>query len=542
MSPKKSEEGFTMVPCIDLSRQSNSPRPSRSVSKRFALIAFILLACMLPSALWAQAKASDAKSSVSTTGSWAAPVNFCTYPCLVGGSAAVMNNGQVLLYYYPGSLSHSLGSQAVMFNPTTGVVTNVSLPWAGDIFCSGLSVLYTGDVLVTGGNVQGTCPRGGCGTPNANIFESDTVSWEAGSPMIWPRWYPSSIELSDGTLLEISGSDPTGKVIQTELETYNYANDGWVALPSSANMPSDVLQPYPRMSLLPSGKLLMSAPSPHSYTFDPVANTWTSVGNLNFGYRYFAPHVLLPGLEKVMVAGGTLSHLNGGGDATNTVEMIDMSQPTPAWSYIAPMNFARYNENLVLLPDGTVLAVGGGGGGGAYTNPVLAAEVYNPTANTWTTLASQTVQRTYHSTAVLLPDGRVLSAGSDNSQPTQVTYEIFSPPYLFNGPRPIIKSAPTSLTYGQKFTISSPNAGGVTRVALIHPGATTHADDFDQRYVDLTFTHSAGALQVTAPANGNYAPPGYYMLVIVSSSGIPSVMPFVNLQAAGTATKVARRH
>jgi len=144
--------------------------------------------------------------------------------------------------------------------------------------------------------------------------------------------------------------------------------------------------------------------------------------------------VLLPGQEKVLVAGGSLDLLAGGGAATNTTEVIDMSAASPAWSYTGSMTYARYNENLVLLADGTVLAVGGGGGGGRYANPVLTAELYDPKVGQWTVLAAQSVQRSYHSTAALLPDGRVVSAGSDNGVSTQVTYEIFNPPGMTGNP------------------------------------------------------------------------------------------------------------
>jgi Domain of unknown function (DUF1929) len=160
---------------------------------------------------------------------------------------------------------------------------------------------------------------------------------------------------------------------------------------------------------------------------------------------------------------------------------------------------------------------------------VFAVELYNPTTGQWTVMASQSIQRAYHSTAVLLPDGRVVSSGSDDSAFTEMTYEIFSPPYLFNGARPVIQSAPTSLAYGASFTITTSDASIITRVALVRPGATTHADDFDQRYVDLTFTLGSGTIQATAPANGSAAPPGYYMLVIVNSSGVASLMPFLQL-------------
>jgi hypothetical protein len=361
------------------------------------------------------------------------------------------------------------------------------------------------------------------------LFDPGTSSWTVGSNMSYARWYPTSVELADGTELELSGSDETGKVIQPTLESYNYSTGTWAILPASANIPADALQVYPRMSLLPSGKVFLSAPAANTYLFDPTTNTWSFIAASNFGFRYFAPHVLLPGQQKILVAGGSLTHFNGGADATNTAEIIDMSAAIPAWVNATPMNYARYNENLVLLPDGTVLVVGGGGGGGQYTNPVLAPELYDPKTGQWTVMASQAIQRTYHSTAVLLPDGRVLSSGSDNGASTEHTYEIFSPPYLFNGARPVIQAAPASIGYGSSFTITTADASTITRVALIRPSATTHADNMDQRYVDLTFTTGSGTIQATAPANGNLAPPGYYMLVIVNANGVPSVMPFLLL-------------
>jgi hypothetical protein len=193
------------------------------------------------------------------------------------------------------------------------------------------------------------------------------------------------------------------------------------------------------------------------------------------------------------------------------------------------MTYARMNADLVLLADGTVLAVGGGGGLGVYSHRVMATELYNPVTGTWKVMASRGAPRMYHSTAVLLPTGQVLSAGSSDFSSTESTYELYSPPYLFAGARPVITSAPNSLTYGATFSIVTPNAASIARVALIRLGATTHADNMDQRYVDLSFTIGSGQLSATAPPSGNYAPPGDYMLVIVNSSGVPSVMPFLAL-------------
>jgi hypothetical protein len=315
------------------------------------------------------------------------------------------------------------------------------------------------------------------------------------------------------------------------MESYAYGTNTWKVLPTSANMPLDTLHwsSYPRMVLLPSGKVFLAAPDKRTYEFDPSTNIWSFVAPTNLGFRFYAPHVLLPGQEKVLVAGGTVVEGPPGGAATNTAEVIDFSVGSPAWRYTGSMTYARENENLVLLADGTVLAVGGGGGGGFFLNPVLTPELYDPNTGKWTVMAAQIVQRTYHSTAVLLPDGRVLSAGSNDLGSMEQTYEIFSPPYLFRGHRPVATSVPPSLTYGSSFTITTPDAASITRVALIRPGATTHADNFDQRYVDLSFRAATGQITATAPASGNYAPPGYYMLVIVNSSGIPSVARFATL-------------
>jgi hypothetical protein len=134
----------------------------------------------------------------------------------------------------------------------------------------------------------------------------------------------------------------------------------------------------------------------------------------------------------------------------------------------------------------------------------------------------------YHSTALLLPDGRVLSAGQSFGQ-YENTGEIFSPPYLFKGARPVISEAPGTLGYGQVFTVATPQAASISRVALVRAGAVTHSVNFDQRYVDCSFTTSGGTLLVTSPPNANYAPPGWYMLFLVNSTGVPSVASWVQV-------------
>jgi hypothetical protein len=164
---------------------------------------------------------------------------------------------------------------------------------------------------------------------------------------------------------------------------------------------------------------------------------------------------------------------------------------------------------------------------------VFAAENYDPVANTWKTWANATVVRVYHSTSALLPDGRVLSTGSGDGGGVsqQFTYEIFSPPYLFNGSRPTYNLASTTMRYGQAFMVATPNAASITKVTLIRLTSTTHAFDGGQRLTTLSFVAAADGLSLTVapPADGRKAPPGPYMLFILNAKGVPSVAQTVLL-------------
>jgi Concanavalin A-like lectin/glucanases superfamily/Domain of unknown function (DUF1929)/Kelch motif len=298
-------------------------------------------------------------------------------------------------------------------------------------------------------------------------------------------------------------------------------------LPASANKGYGN---YPRLHLLANGRIAWTNQA-RTQLFNTSTNTWAASALTNFGGRgESGSSILLPGSEKVLLFGGP----NGSGGGSATAEIGDFSGSTPSWRAVGSMHTGRVWSNGVLLPDGKVLAVGGGAGG-AYTNPIKQAELFDPQTETWTAAASQQAPRVYHSTAVLLPDGRVLSAGHDNGS-QQTTAEIYSPPYLFKGPRPTISSAPASAGYGSQFTVSTPQAGSIQRVALIRPSSTTHSLHEDQRHVNLQFSvTSSNTLTVTAPATGNAAPPGPYMLFLVSSTGVPSVASFTTVSGGPSA-------
>ncbi|HEX5575724.1 MAG TPA: galactose oxidase-like domain-containing protein, partial [Gemmatimonadales bacterium] len=235
---------------------------------------------------------------------------------------------------------------------------------------------------------------------------------------------------------------------------------------------------------------------------------------------------------------------------TATAETIDISNASPSWQFTAPMQFARRHLNSTILPDGEVLVTGGVGGGTSGTvfnfndlsKAVHAAEIWNPKTGQWTTLASNTINRGYHSVSLLLPDGTVLHGSSGDAQippqnpnaggsyPNEKNHEIFSPPYLFKGARPTITSAPASVGYGATFSVATPNAAQVTDVRWIHIGSVTHAFDMSARANTLTFTRTATGVDVVAPASGMIAPPGDYLLFILNRNGVPSEGRFIRIQ------------
>jgi hypothetical protein len=202
------------------------------------------------------------------------------------------------------------------------------------------------------------------------------------------------------------------------------------------------------------------------------------------------------------------------------------------------MAFPRSYHNMTSLPDGTVLVTGGNKSTDTFdeTKAVLAAELWSPATESYTTMASMSVPRLYHSTALLLPDGRVLVAGGGRFGNTtgdshdKLNSQIYSPPYLFKGARPTITSVPTLLPYASNFTVSSPDASRIASVALIALGVVTHNFNQGQRYETLSFQQVGNTLTVQGPSNANEAPPGYYMLFIVDNTGVPSVASILRIQ------------
>ena len=199
------------------------------------------------------------------------------------------------------------------------------------------------------------------------------------------------------------------------------------------------------------------------------------------------------------------------------------------------MAFPRRQLNATILADGSVLVTGGTSGTGFnnQASAVHAAELWNPKTETWTTMASESRNRTYHGTAILLPNGKVFSSGSGEGggityANSELSAQLFLPPYLFNpdgslAARPSIMSALARISYGSTFTIGTAHAGAISRAHLIRASSVTHAFNAGQLLYPLSLTvASSTALRAAGPPNGNLAPPGPYLLFLVNDAGVPS--------------------
>ena len=228
---------------------------------------------------------------------------------------------------------------------------------------------------------------------------------------------------------------------------------------------------------------------------------------------------------------GKIFNAAGTGSSTgrsDTAEIIDLNAATPVWTPVARMPMGgRRDVTGTILADGQVL-VTGGQKEIPYTKitPSYQTELWNPATLNWTVLAPEPAFRAYHSIAILLPDARVLSAGGVAGG---AYGDIFSPPYLFKGPRPTITSAPTTTGYNSAFFVGTPDAASVAKVTFIRLASVTHGFNESQRFSRLNFSVTAGGINVIAPSGPTLAPPGHYMLFILNANGVPSVSKIIRL-------------
>jgi hypothetical protein len=454
---------------------------------------------------------TTATSSASTYGEWSPVI---TWP-LVAVHAALLPTGDVVMWdawETPGTPSGRL------WNPTTQVFTSVPVP-SSALFCAGHTYLADARPMVIGGHHGSDI-----GIADTNAFDPATNNWLSLAPMFYSRWYPTAVALSDGRLLALGG-EITPQVSADVPEVYDPATNTWTLL-SGATLG---VGEYPPAVVAPDGRVFVGAGEDSvSRTLDVGTQTWSVIGTSPAPTGTYAMYRA----GKVMATGGGTGFVD---PIQRVTAVIDLNQATPTWRQTSPMAYPRVQHNLVLLPDGKVLAIGGSTVMSlTSTTGTLPAEMWDPATETWTTMAAMNNLRLYHSVALLLPDGRVLAAGGGRISPAKdyLTAEIYSPPYLFKGARPTITSAPGTVAYDATIPIETPDQAGIASVSFIRLPSVTHTHNMSSRFLDLTFTHRVGGLDVRSPASPNVAPPGYYMLFVVNSNGVPSVAAIMKLGGA----------
>ncbi len=503
-----------------------------------------------------------ANGQPSQTGEWAPPFEWPN----VAVHLHVLPTGKVLFFARrelgegldPGNANEpaTRNSTPRLWDPQTGLFSVTKNQPGFNVFCSGHTFLADGRLLVAGGHIEDSK-----GEPDAAIYDPFQDEWSKiedmpNDPRMGNkhagRWYPTLLTLPNGDVF-VAGGTNVNREMNIHKLIWN-AQTGWKTA-RFAN--GDVIEHmditlYPRMHVTPDGRAILTGHRLLTQMVDPTgAGTgWdNSVGNSNGPVREDGCSVLYDH-GKVLIVGG-------GRGPVKTAQILDLNDPNPSWQNASAMKFERRHHNATLLPDGTVLVTGGTRSGppnnvDAFNGfndvrpnrPVHTPELWDPTTNTWTELADEAVDRCYHSTAVLLPDARVLSAGGGEWRPGDVAPndavhnrtngQIFSPPYLFKStpakPRPDITNSPDDVAYGAQFTVGTSHADQVEHVNLLRLSSVTHQCNLNQRICKLSFQQNAVAdLLVTAPADSNACPPGHYLMFLLNDLGVPSIAKIIRI-------------
>jgi len=473
---------------------------------------------------------SRAATDTSQGGAWSSVINTAVVPIF----QAVLPNGKVLMWDSVGdgpSESYSIHTftRALVWDPRTNTSKRVDVK-GYNIFCAGYTQLADGRVLVAGGNKDAALR----GIVQTHLFDWRTETWSRGRDMASGRWYPSVAALGNDEAVIVGGGPAVPEV---------YQRDGVLRRLTGASGYKDRI--YPFLAPRPNGQVQLVGPRDRMNTLSITGTGAITAAHYRDGihrsYGSFAAY----GIGKVLVAGG--GDLTEGGQSrvpTRTAAIVDVNGPSTSTRATGSMSVGRRQLNLTVLADGSVLATGGQSrsvdGLVDLERPVFAAERWDPATGKWAVLASARRVRQYHSTATLLPDGRVLTGGGGicgscaRKGYLEKNIEYFEPPYLFRADgqratRPVITSAPATSGYGQSLSISSAQASSVAKVGLVRLAAPTHSVDQGQRYVPLAFTVSGTTIKATSPATANIAPAGYYMLFVTDRNGVPSVAKMVKL-------------
>jgi cytochrome c len=446
-------------------------------------------------------------------------------------SAATLSDGRVLTWSstevdeFPADREFT---HAAVFNPETNLFVTSDNNFH-DMFCAGISTLENGVIVASGGNPDDN---------RTSAFDPLSLSWFGLADMNDRRWYGANITMPDN---QIFSSYARAANARTEL--YNPMTNQWTRTPNAfmqtlvneqnaSNALGNDLQWWAQIAVTPLGKVFQGGPTQTYHVFDPLGGAEPVVlgkpaGERTRGYG----NAVTYDIGKVLLIGGSDRSIEPQ-TINETVYQVDLTGPSPVIQQAAPMHFARALNNSVTLPNGEILVIGGNNTGLVFSDvgAVYASEIYHPQTNTWRIAAPIHTARTYHSTALLLKDGRVLSAGGGGCGGCSINHldgQIYSPPYLFNPDgsnaiRPTLTNVTNQIGVGMSMTVNA--SEDTQRFTMVRLSGTTHHLNTDQRFVPVQSENLGnGQYRLTMNANPNVLILGNYWLFAVNANGTPSI-------------------
>lgn len=465
---------------------------------------------------------------------WAAPKALTVIPV----AAANLPDGRILVWssYERNNFGGDGGrTYTALFNPTTGASSEKLVTNTGhDMFCPGTANLPDGRILVNGGS----------STTKTSIYTPSTNAWTSAAAMVKGRGYQGAVTLSDGGVFTVGGSW-SGDIGDKDGETWHSAT-GWKlnsAVWDDYFLTGDTAGIYRSdnhtwLFSVANGRVFHAGPSKQMNWVDTTGNgSVTSAGLRAADADSMNGNAVMYDIGRILTLGGAPDYENAA--ATSNAHVIDIRTGTATVRKVASMAYARAFHNSVVLPNGQVVVIGGQAWPVTFSDDgaVLTAELWDPTTEKFSSLAPMVTPRTYHSVALLLPDGRVMSGGGGLCGACATNHsnvEILTPPYLLNADgtaatRPAITSAPADAYLGT--TISVNATANMKTFALVRMSSVTHSVNNEQRRVPLTFTlGTAGEYKLQIPADPGVAVPGYYMLFAMNAAGVPSPAAVVRVR------------
>jgi len=477
-------------------------------------------------------------------GKWGPTINFPLVPVaasLQTGSWSVLTWSS----YSDTTFTGGPGGQTLTatWNTITKVVSELLVTNTDhDMFCPGLSLDFNGRSVITGGN----------NAQRTSIYDPKSNVWISGPNMNIPRGYQAQTTLSTGQIFVIGGSWSGGQGGKNG-EMYDPITNTWTLLPGCPVAPmltDDAAGVYRAdnhgwLFGWEHGCIFQAGPS--------AAMNWYCVadggGQLGVGRRGSDPDAMCGNAVMYDAVNGKILTLGGspnysGSEATSNAHIITILYPgwTPTVQQVESMAYQRIFANAVVLPNGHVFVTGGQTIGDPFSdsNAILTPEMWSPETETFTQMLPNSIPRTYHSWALLMLDGTVLSGGGGLCGTCSTNHfdaQIYTPQYLLNADgspatRPVVTSM-SSNTVGLGGSITMGLNSPITSMSMIRYGSATHTVDTDQRFIGLSFTNAGGnRYTFSIPTDPGICLPGYWMVFAMNSAGVPAVAQTILVSAS----------